>query len=216
MGAVAPTIRRKANLQPKQHRVHIIGAVADICRDAQRKLEREGIEVIGYDDHIRNPAAYNPPKGTTAVLIGIDQAPTSLSHLASRRCEQLGLAYAVGELRKWSLMRPRLVDAGIVSPVPPVLEGPQMLPVPTPSPEPPQNQALSILPAREEQEEPVAVSSPAPAPQEAEAVEKIIDEGIELLKDIAERADLRSLSVEMKDGKWKVDWAFFVRKSKEY
>jgi hypothetical protein len=96
-------------------RVYICGAVADILREFQRKLEKHGVEVVGAEEHTAS-RTFTPPQSAEALVIGTDQA----SHPATQKmvawCKDRNIPYAMGELRKWSLIYPRLVQAGILGP----------------------------------------------------------------------------------------------------
>ena len=95
-------------------KLFICGAVPDILREFQAKLERIGHEVVGAQEY-RPSRPYNPPAETEAVIVGTDQSGHSATDSIVATCKARGLPYAMGELRKWSLIFPRMIQAGIVS-----------------------------------------------------------------------------------------------------
>ena len=102
-------------------KLFICGAVPDILREFQAKLERIGHEVVGAQEY-RPSRPYNPPVETEAVIVGTDQSGHAATDSIITTCKARGLPYALGELRKWSLIYPRMVQAGIVSDQVPIAE----------------------------------------------------------------------------------------------
>jgi hypothetical protein len=96
-------------------KVYICGAVEDILREFARKVERHGLEVVKMDSYSPGRSAFTPPQDVDAVIIGIDQTSHSATNGIVEICKQRGLPYAMGELRKWSLIYPRMIQAGILS-----------------------------------------------------------------------------------------------------
>jgi hypothetical protein len=95
-------------------KLFICGAVPDILREFQTKLERIGHEVVGAQEY-RPSRPYSPPAETEGVIVGTDQSGHAATDSIVTTCKQRGLPYALGELRKWSLIYPRMVQVGIVS-----------------------------------------------------------------------------------------------------
>lgn len=95
-------------------KVYICGAVGDILREFQAKLEKRGVEVIGADEYSVN-RRYSPPLDAEAVVIGTDQSGHVATSQIVTECKERGLPYAMGELRKWALLYPRMLQAGILS-----------------------------------------------------------------------------------------------------
>lgn len=95
-------------------KVYICGAVKDILTEFQAKLERfDGVEVIAADE-MSSTRGFDPPLNADAAVIGIDQSSHGATNKAVLLCKARELPYAMGELRKWSFMYPRLIQAGIL------------------------------------------------------------------------------------------------------
>jgi methionine-rich copper-binding protein CopC len=94
-------------------RIFVCGAVKDILMEFSKKIERHGVEVIATEEWSPK-GGYAIPQAAEAVVIGIDQASHTMVQAIVGLCKSRNLPYAMGELRKWSLLYPRLVAAGII------------------------------------------------------------------------------------------------------
>lgn len=97
-------------------KLYVCGAVPDILREFTTKVERIGHEVVGAQEW-RPSRSYNPPVNTEAVIVGTDQTGHPATDNVINICKERGLPYAMGELRKWSLIYPRMLQAGIHPPI---------------------------------------------------------------------------------------------------
>jgi hypothetical protein len=95
--------------------VYLCGAVADILEEFARKIGRYGLRVVAADEWTHHQSrAYRLPLNVDAAILGTDQTSHSATDSVILECKRRGLPFAVGPLRKWSLIKPKLVQAGIL------------------------------------------------------------------------------------------------------